>query len=303
VRTSHRIAGTLAAIALGLLCLHRALWWSSQAGGESVGSATRPRHAMPAANGGGARAAGAGRSQPVSRALSTDPTAATSVRFAHQWRSAVGSAAGSDEDAAGATDVHASSSGAGAPVELMLLAVEEGAHPVLRDVVGIDLAPPRTLTLWQIDPATRRSAAVAHAQSAAGGAVVFSDVLLPDAGATLVIAARGASPFGFAASQPELAPALALPPPRARIWPAADGWGELEFQPIVGARDLQVEIAVRDARGRVLRREAATGEGVLRFAVPQPEPGEALWAAQWVGERRSPWVALPWTATDRETTR
>lgn len=156
-----------------------------------------------------------GRLEPGS---AREPTAAASARPAARTRSAIAGAPATGrpsrpfEDAGAAEgQPRRSPSGAGG---LWLVRTERPfGGPAVR-AVGFDLAAPRALTLWRVDPTSGRAAALAHVRSQPGGGFAFDGLLVSDVGARLVVTERGGDPRGVAAARVlDVAPREPPPPP------------------------------------------------------------------------------------------
>lgn len=76
---------------------------------------------------------------------------------------------------------------------------ETPAQPLVA-VGALDLAAPRDLTLWKLDELRGHATAVTHLHSEVGRPFLAEHLLLSARGARLVVAPRGANPFGPLAS-------------------------------------------------------------------------------------------------------
>jgi hypothetical protein len=91
----------------------------------------------------------------------------------------------------------------GAPVDPIVLDGAPGVFGTAVSLRGRDPHAPRSLALWRV--VGDRTVEVASGASTRDGAIAFAPFVLPAGEVTLVVAPRGADPFGPSASQPVVA--------------------------------------------------------------------------------------------------
>lgn len=179
---------------------------------------------------------------------------------------------------------------------LHLLAAERVGPGALQLADGLDLAGPRDLVLWRIDPESGRAAVLAESRSGDDGRFQFDRLLLPDSGATLVVTPLGADPNGPTASLSLDSTQRIPPPPPAWVVGRRSGAVDVRVVPGPGAtvwvspeREIAAQPVVFEGPGRSRR----TGR-LIRL--PELENGEGWVVAQSLPDgRRSEWrpVARP----------
>lgn len=162
----------------------------------------------------------------------------------------------------------------------------------LARVEGVDLAGPRPLALWRIEPGVGHAAIVARTSSLDDGSFVFADVPLPGRGSWLTVSGPDERPLGARAAAPQALPARPPAVPTLEWVSVEDAVWRLRVRARApGGHLLLADTAERElARAPVPEARLALQRPV-DLTIPVPDGGAVLVAHELADGRRSEWWA------------